>query len=372
VHQIELEMQNEELVKTRAEVEALLRQYTDLYNFAPAGYFTMARDATILQVNLAGAGLLGLERGALINRRLGVFISARSRATFNTFLENVFGNQRKETCEIEVQKDESTSLWVHIEATLKDGRECRAIVADITERKRAEQELKSSNEEMKLFTYTVSHDLKSPLVTIKTFLGYLVQNMLKQDAVSIDKDIGYISGAADKMSLLLDELLKFSRVGRTMNPSVEAPLQTIVKDALDLVAGQISARGVQVEVTEEPALLYGDRPRLVEVFQNLVDNAVKFMGDQAAPLVEIGVEPKGDEWVFFVRDNGIGIDPRHQGKVFGLFEKLNPDTEGNGIGLAMMRRIVEVHGGKIWLESAGSGKGTTFRFTLSKTKLQRT
>jgi signal transduction histidine kinase len=84
------------------------------------------------------------------------------------------------------------------------------------------------------------------------------------------------------------------------------------------------------------------------------------------------VEPKGDEWVFFVRDNGIGIDPRHQGKVFGLFEKLNPDTEGNGIGLAMMRRIVEVHGGKIWLESAGSGKGTTFRFTLSKTKLQRT
>jgi len=247
-----------------------------------------------------------------------------------------------------------------------------AAARDITKLKRMEKELREKNDETVLFTYTVSHDLKSPLVTIKTFLGYLEQDILKQDAARMEKDIGYISGAADKMSRLLDDVLEFSRVGRKMNPSVEAPLQTIVKDALDLVAGQISARGVQVEVTEEPALLYGDRPLLVEVFQNLVDNAVKFMGDQAAPLVEIGVEPKGDEWVFFVRDNGIGIDPRHQGKVFGLFEKLNPDTEGNGIGLAMMRRIVEVHGGKIWLESAGSGKGTTFRFTLSKTKLQRT
>jgi len=243
-----------------------------------------------------------------------------------------------------------------------------AAARDITKLKRAEQELKSSNEEMKRFTYTVSHDLKSPLVTIKTFLGYLVQDMLKQDAVRIDKDIGYISGAADMMSRLLDELLKFSRVGRTMNPSVEAPLQTIVKDALDLVAGQIAERGVRVEVTEEPVLLYGDRPQLVDIFQNLVDNAVKFMGDQAAPLVEIGVEPKGDACVFFVRDNGIGIDPRHQGKLFGLFEKLNPGTEGTGIGLALVRQIVEVHGGKIWLESAGPGKGTIFRFTLAKTK----
>jgi len=115
----------------------------------------------------------------------------------------------------------------------------------------------------------------------------------------------------------------------------------------------------------EPIGLYGDRPRLVQVFQNLVDNAVQFMGDQPAPRVEIGVEQDRDKIVLFVRDNGIGIDPRHQPKLFGLFEKLDPASEGTGIGLALARRIVEAHGGRIWVESEGLGKGATFRFTLA-------
>ena len=109
----------------------------------------------------------------------------------------------------------------------------------------------------------------------------------------MDQDLKYIRTAADKMSQLLDELLDLSRVGRMIHPPVETPLQDIVQEALDLVAGQITERGVEVKVTEEPVLLYGDRPRLVEVFQNLVDNAVKFMGDQPNPRVEIGVEEAG-------------------------------------------------------------------------------
>ena len=128
VHQIELEMQNEELVQSRAQVEAGLRQYTDLYDFAPVGYFTLARDGAIQQVNLAGANLLGVERGTLINRRFGVFVSIPSRTTFNTFVEKVFGSQQKKTCEVALQKDGSAPLWVHIEAITKDGQECRAVV----------------------------------------------------------------------------------------------------------------------------------------------------------------------------------------------------------------------------------------------------
>jgi signal transduction histidine kinase len=170
------------------------------------------------------------------------------------------------------------------------------------------------------------------------------------------------------MTRLLDELLDLTRVGHKMNPPEEVPLQVVVKDALDLVAGWIIQKGVEVVVTKEPIMLCGDRTRLVEVFQNLVDNAIKFMGDQPAPRVEIGVEKAGEENVFFVRDNGIGIDPRYQPKVFGLFEKYDPGTRGTGIGLALVKRIVEVHGGKIWVESAGIGKGTTFRFTLAKTQ----
>ena len=106
----------------------------------------------------------------------------------------------------------------------------------------------------------------------------------------------------------------------------------------------------------------------MQIFQNLVDNAVKFLGDQPAPRIEIGAEQEGGEIVLFVRDNGKGIDPRHQQKLFGLFEKLDPKTPGSGIGLATVSRIVEAHGGKIRVESAGLGQGTTFRFTLSKTK----
>jgi len=233
------------------------------------------------------------------------------------------------------------------------------------ERLRHEQELQAKNDELVRFTYTVSHDLKSPLVTIRTFSGYLEQDLRKPDAVEVDKDLAYIRNAADKASRLLDELLELSRIGRKINPPVEAPLQELVQEALDLVAGRIVERGVTVEVTKDPVLLFGDRTRLVEVFQNLVDNAVKFMGREKAPRVEIGADRVGGETVFFVRDNGIGIDPRYQPKLFGLFEKLDPGSDGTGIGLALVKRIVEVHGGRIWVESEGPGKGTTFRFTLA-------
>jgi len=146
VHQIELEMQNEELVQSNAQVKAGLRQYTDLYDSAPIGYFTLAHDGTIHQVNLAGANLLGVERDALIKRRFGVFVSARSRTTFSAFLDDVFTSGSNETCEVMLQKDGSAPRFVQIEAITKDGQceVCHAVVMDITERKKAEEALQVS------------------------------------------------------------------------------------------------------------------------------------------------------------------------------------------------------------------------------------
>jgi signal transduction histidine kinase len=184
------------------------------------------------------------------------------------------------------------------------------------------------------------------------------------DTRRVDRDLVFIRNAAEKMEQLLNELLRLARVGRVATLSVEMPLQSIVQEALDLVAGQIAERGVTVVVTTEPVFVTGDLPRLVEVFQNLVDNAVKFMGDQPSPRVEIGVASQAGEQVFFVRDNGIGIDTRHRHKLFGLFEKLMPASAGTGMGLALVKRIVEIHGGRIWVESEGVGKGSCFRFTL--------
>jgi PAS domain S-box-containing protein len=237
-------------------------------------------------------------------------------------------------------------------------------VMDVTEHRRREAELQQKTDELIRFNYTVSHDLKSPLVTIRTFLGYLEQDMLNQDHERIAKDMGFIRSASEKMVKLIDELIEFSRIGKVTNVPKDVSLQDLVQEAQIIVAGRLTERGVTVHVTSTPILIHGDRPRLVEVFQNLLDNAVKFTGDEPSPTVEVGAEETAEGLVVYVRDNGMGIDPRHQHKLFGLFEKLDAGAEGTGIGLALVKRIIEVHGGRIWVESPGLGRGATFRFIL--------
>jgi len=240
------------------------------------------------------------------------------------------------------------------------------VFEDITERKTREDELRQKNEEMERFTYLVSHDLKSPLVTVKTFLGYLEEDLGKQDGERVKKDLLYMHGATEKMGRLLGDLLEVSRIGRVVNTPVRTSFQALAREALGAVAGSLALRGVEVTLDEVDLPLLGDRPRLVEVWQNLLENAVKYMGDQPGPRIHIGVERVGEHPQFFVRDNGQGIESRYHGKVFGLFEKLDARTEGTGLGLALIKRIVEVHGGTIRVESEGAGQGSCFLFTLPK------
>jgi PAS domain S-box-containing protein len=232
------------------------------------------------------------------------------------------------------------------------------------ERTQAVEELLQKNMEIERFTYAVSHDLKSPLVTIKTFLGYLQQDLVDANPEAIEKDIGFMRMATEKMTFLLDELLRMSRVGRIVSAPVHVSYNLLMEEVLTTVAGAILDRGVEIQVTEEPIVLHGDRSRLAEIWQNLVDNAVKYMGDQPTPRIEIGVHTKAKEPIFYVRDNGMGIDPRHSHKIFGLFDKLDPRTEGAGLGLALVKRIVELYKGRIWVESEGHGLGSCFQFTL--------
>jgi signal transduction histidine kinase len=224
--------------------------------------------------------------------------------------------------------------------------------------------LSDKNAELERFTYTVSHDLKSPLVTVKTFLSYLEQDLARPDQERVKQDVAYMHTATDKMSLLLEELLNLARIGRKMNPPERIPFKELAQEVVRLVAGRISSGGVEVQVADANVVLKGDCPRLMEVWQNLVENACKFMGNQPKPRIEVGVEQNGSDVVFFVRDNGMGIDPRYLEKVFGLFEKLDPKAEGTGMGLALVKRIVELYKGRVWVESAGLGQGTKFLFTL--------
>ena len=242
---------------------------------------------------------------------------------------------------------------------------------ELKERKRLEaerekiiKELEAKNAELERFTYTVSHDLKSPLITISGFVGLLEVDAKSGNTEKFKSDLQRINEAVEKMRRLLDELLELSRIGRLVNPPSDTPFATIVEEALSLTRGRLMAGNIKVTVEQDLPIVRGDRPRLVEVMQNMIDNAAKFMGDQPVPRIEIGVRKENDEPIFFVRDNGIGINPAHHEKVFGLFDKLDPQNEGTGVGLALAKRIVEVHGGRIWVESEGKGKGSMFCFTL--------
>lgn len=227
------------------------------------------------------------------------------------------------------------------------------------------EELEERTAELERFTYTVSHDLKSPVVTIKSFLGFLEQDLAAADATKISKDIDYIRSAAEKMNQQLDELLQLSRLGRHVNPPTCVPFQELVHEALTLVAGRLAVHGVEVRIEPTDLTLFGDRPRLVEIWQNLVDNAAKYRSAHAPPTIAIGLEQTSAGPVFHVNDNGMGIDPCHHDKIFGLFDQLNPATEGSGLGLALVKRIVEMNKGQIWVESEGCGAGgSRFRFTL--------
>ena len=225
-------------------------------------------------------------------------------------------------------------------------------------------ELEAKNAELERFTYTVSHDLKSPLITIRGFTGLLAKDSEKGDSERVQEDVKQIKSATDKMQRLLDELLELSRIGRLVNPSREISLNELVQETVDILAGRISEGQVEISISPRLPVVYGDRPRLLEVFQNLIDNAVKFMGDQPSPRVEVFAEEGDKHITCFVRDNGLGVPKRYQTKIFGLFERLDQACEGTGIGLALVKRIVEFHGGRIWVESDGEGKGSTFVFTL--------
>jgi PAS domain S-box-containing protein len=242
---------------------------------------------------------------------------------------------------------------------------------DVTERKRAEKEreeliseLEDKNAELERFMYTVSHDLKSPIITIKNFLGMLEKDAANGDTDRMKDDLTRISNASDKMYDLLNELLEFSRIGRVVNPSQEVPFGDLVHEAMEGVAGRLEGSGVQVDVAPDLPVIYGDLARLQEMLENLIDNAAKYMGDQSAPRIEIGARLDSKDKVFYVSDNGIGIDPKYHEKIFGLFDILDPESEGTGVGLAIVKRIVEVNGGQIWIESEGTGEGSTFCFTI--------
>lgn len=227
-------------------------------------------------------------------------------------------------------------------------------------------ELSTKNIELESFIYTISHDLKTPIVTIDGFIGALREDFGEAIPKGAESYLDYMSGAARKMGVLINDLLDLSRIGRLMGKRTKVSFGAVARDAVETLEPTIRSRGVRVEIHEDLPEVYCERKRLGQVLYNLVSNAIKYMGkDNPSPRVEIGAQELDGKWVFFVSDNGIGIEERFFEKIFQIFERLPAakNEEGTGIGLAIVKRIIDYHGGRIWLNSAPGG-GSTFFFTL--------
>ena len=234
------------------------------------------------------------------------------------------------------------------------------------EQKRTEIELNLKVAELERFTYTVSHDLKSPIITIKGFTGSLEKDLLMGNYERMAEDLKRVSNAADKMNDLLRDLLELSTIGRVINTPEPVDMSLLVDDVLAQLAGPLKNHNMTVIVQSGLPTVKCDRRRIGEVIQNLIENSINYMGDQKAPRIQFGLREEPGNIIFFVQDNGIGIDEKYHKIIFGLFNKLDAKCEGTGVGLALVKRIIEVHGGQVWVESDGLGKGSRFCFTLEQ------
>jgi light-regulated signal transduction histidine kinase (bacteriophytochrome) len=226
------------------------------------------------------------------------------------------------------------------------------------------EELRRSNSELEQFAYVASHDLQEPLRKVASFTQMLEQRYGPQLDERARQYIHYAVDGAKRMQLLINDLLDFSRVGRVTGERTVIDSDEALNSALENLAATIEDTGTTVTRDELPKVK-GNRLQLAQLFQNLIENAMKFRSEEP-PRIHIGVRRSGDKWEFTCSDNGIGIEPKYADRIFLIFQRLHPRDvyPGTGIGLALCRKIVEYHGGQLWLDRGAEGQGSTFRWTL--------
>lgn len=242
---------------------------------------------------------------------------------------------------------------------------------DAVEKQRAEldrvvDELRRSNKELEQFAYIASHDLNEPLRMISSYLGLIERRLGGKLDGEIKEFMDYALDGASRMRALIDGLLEYSRVGRRGEPKDGIDLNRLLGEVLGDLKAAIAQADAEVTVDNLPTVR-GVENELRRTFLNLIGNALKFHAKDRKPKIQIGAAAKENAWEFFVADNGIGIDPKHFEQIFQMFKRLHGQSEypGTGLGLALAKRIVDTHGGRIWIESQ-PGQGSTFRFTLPK------
>ena len=382
VHQVELELQNESLHEARTEAEAGWQAYRELYDFAPVGYFALDTAGLILQVNFAGARLLGCERGTLVTRRFAQFLAPAHLGPFASFLRRGLAAREPQLCEVSVPGP-AGNLDLRLEGVVAGAGQLRLVAVDITQLRASQNQvsllngdlerrvrqrtaqLESANADLQAFCYMISHELRAPLARMQGF-GRMLALLGQDEPERLAHIAERIQASSLRMREVIDTLLEMTRL--TLDPLRIEPLD-LSRMAWEVLESLVQAgwrRPAQVRI-QDGVTVSGDRRMLELCLRNLLQNAVKFAAQRADSELEFGVAYGSGSAVYYIKDNGVGFDMAHAGKLFQAFVRLHRQEafEGTGVGLNLVRKVLEKHGGQVWGESS-PGLGATFFFTIGK------
>jgi len=384
IYQSELEMQNKELQKAQLSLNKSRRKYVDLYNFSPVGLFTLNKELIITNVNMEGTLLLDRDKNEIINTYFVKFLTEDSKIKFPRCMKRTLETMENQKCEIDFKREDSTIFHSNVKARViidENGHfnGFQIAVNDISvdkmvdalknsekRLKKAVEDLEDFNAELQSYSFITSHDLQEPLRTMASYAGLLKKRYKGKIDSDADDFIEYIVGGASRMQRMIIGLHNYSNLGNKSSNleyfNANEALQTALSNLRYIIKDH------HAYVTWDPLPeIYGDKEDIAQVFQNLIDNALKFRKEVFPPRIHISVQQSEDEWIFSVNDNGIGIEEQYYHKIFEVFKRLHPIGKypGVGIGLAIAKRIITLNEGRIWVESR-MGIGSTFYFTLHK------
>lgn len=387
VHQIELEIQNEELLSAIEQTEIATDKYSELYDFLPSAYVNLSKEGNVIAVNLYGLQLLGVERIKLINSRLGFFISDETKPVFDVFLEKVFKDRNKESCEIVLVSNDFKPNYVLLTGSISDdSKQCHIIMVDITERKLIEMELIKTKEQAMSaskaktdFLANMSHEIRTPLNGIIGFTELLMSSSLDENQLEY---MTVINESANTLIHIVNEVLDFSKIeaGKLELEISKTNLSELLHQVIDLFKYQTTKKSIDLILNLDatvPQFVQTDAIRLKQVLVNLLSNAVKFThsGTITVDVYETATSNKHYSIInFSVKDTGIGIEERNNEKIFKSFMQCDGSTcrqfGGTGLGLTISNQLLDLMGSKLNLESK-FGEGSNFFFSVKFKKVKR-